>query len=138
MINQEVSQRNGPYIIALGLIILAFLTGWLANELLQTANLQVNIGGKPAAALSTELHPADRKLGNYIYGAVGSVSAQSNELHPADRKLSNYIYEASGSVSATVAELHPADRKLSNYIYTTIGSESGGIGASPGTDTADQ
>jgi hypothetical protein len=43
MISHEVTQRNiWPYMIVLGLIVMAFLLGWLASGALQTAGLQVN------------------------------------------------------------------------------------------------
>ena len=119
MINHEVSQRNAlPYLIALGLIMLAFLLGWMANEVLQTAGLQVNIGSSSAridSAPFTEIHPADRKLVNTIYSAPGSASARidstsSTEIHPADRKFFKTIYTAVGSAPAGIESTTETDK----------------------------
>ena len=91
MISHEVTQRNvWPYLIGLGLVLLAFLVGWMANEVLPTAGLQVDIGGAPAVESSTEIHPADRKFFSNNYTVSGSASAGAgsmSDIDPADRKF---------------------------------------------------
>ena len=113
MISHEVTQRNiWPYLIGLGLIMLALLVGWMANQALQAAGLQMNIGSAPVVDPSTEIHAADRKFFFNSYPAAGSGSDAT--MHPADRKFLTNSYTAAGSAPVVdrSAENDAADRKF--------------------------
>ncbi len=127
MISQEVTQRNvWPYLIGLGLILLAFLLGWMANEALQMDGLQVNVGSAPVVAPAVD--PADRKFFDAGHMALLTTDGHINpwaNVHPADRKFYTNVY-AMGSGEASVvnppADVDPADRKFFTNGYAAGGT----------------
>jgi hypothetical protein len=117
MISQEVTQRNvWPFLIGLGLILLAFLLGWMVNEALQMDGPQVNIGG--ATISSPAVDPADRKFFTNDYSASGSAAEGSESapaVDPADRKYFTHNYMTSDSAPTSIEStqaIDPADRKF--------------------------
>ena len=143
MISQEVTQRNvWPYLIGLGLILLAFLLGWMANEALQMDGLQVNVGSAPVAAPAVD--PADRKFFDTGHMALlmteGRIDAWAN-VDPADRKCYSNEYAIGSGVSNAVAPLanvDPADRKFYTNEYAIGIGESTGFDPLANVDPADR
>jgi hypothetical protein len=145
MISHEITQRNvWPYLIGLGLILLAFLLGWMANEVLQTAGLQVNIGSAPVVEPSTEIHAADRKFFSNNYTVSGSAPAgigSVSDIDPADRKFFTNNYTVSGNAPAgdgSISDIDPADRKFYTNDYTASGNVPEEVGFLSDVDPADR
>ena len=125
MISQEVTQRNvWPYLIGLILIIMVFLIGWAAIELIQTRILPLNLDSASVTKPSAEIHPADRKFFNNDYTASGSTSSGSgswSDIDPADRKFFTNDYQRPGSTfngTGASTEIDPADRKFYTQAYS--------------------
>ena len=145
MISQEVTQRNvWPYIIGLSLILLAFLVGWMANEILQTNSLPVNIGSAPVVEPSAEIDPADRKFftGNYtVSGNVAVGSGSAADIDPADRKFYTNDYSTVRNAASGVeslSDVDPADRKFFTNDYSVAGGTTVGIYPLSKVDPADR